>query len=209
MDWQAVPVSDWQAAPVGDGYAQLTPKDQPGCIFFFGGGFEENRESALAKMQQSLGPNFKLQGHDTNLNLPNEIAGNTDGREEEVANHGVRFIDAIINHLKGSLLASDVVYDNCHPNQTPFLPVREHETSEEVSMASLKERLQCAELGCLMLGELCQKYRVRWLEQNYRAMVLEEYAPPGIDTCSPHQMMWDTPSPIQSDVEDEWDAETS
>ncbi|KAG2106184.1 uncharacterized protein F5147DRAFT_774997 [Suillus discolor] len=144
-------------------------------------------------MQQSLGPNFKLQGHDTNLNLPNEIAGNTDGREEEVASHGV----------------SDVVYDNCHLNQTPFLLVREHETSEEESMASLKERLQCAELGCLMLGELCQKYRVRWLEQNYRAMVLEEYAPPGIDTCSPRQMTWDTPSPIQSDVEDEWDAETS
>jgi hypothetical protein len=64
--------------------------------------------------------------------------GNTDGREEEVTSHGVRFVNAIINYLKGLLLASDAVDDNC-PNQTPLLLVREHKTSKEELMASLKE----------------------------------------------------------------------
>ncbi|KAG1848280.1 hypothetical protein F4604DRAFT_1687805 [Suillus subluteus] len=39
---------------------------------------------------------------------------------------------------------------------------------------------------------------LHWLEENYRARVLEIYAPPGIDTCSPHQIAWNTPSPNQS-----------
>ncbi|KAG2739369.1 hypothetical protein P692DRAFT_20756166 [Suillus brevipes Sb2] len=41
-------------------------------------------------------------------------------------------------------------------------------------------------------------YRLRWLEEMYRTKVLERYTPPDIDTCSPHQIPWDAPSPVQS-----------
>lgn len=97
--------------------------------------------------------------------------------------------------------------DNCLPagdSDVALFPVKTqggeaiHETGDAESVARLKERLQLAELGCSRLAELYQKYRLRWLEEHYRAKVLEEYAPRGIDTCSAHQIAWDAPSPIQS-----------
>lgn len=62
----------------------------------------------------------------------------------------------------------------------------------------LKERLQSAEMNCSRLNELYQKYRLRWLEEKYRARILKEYAPDGLSTCSPHQIAWDAPSPTPS-----------
>jgi hypothetical protein len=64
-------------------------------------------------------------------------------------------------------------------------------------MADVKERLKHAELGCSRLEELYKKYRLHWPEENYRARILEEYAPSGISTTSPGQITWDAPSPIQ------------
>ncbi|KAG1861862.1 hypothetical protein C8R48DRAFT_673315 [Suillus tomentosus] len=55
-------------------------------------------------------------------------------------------------------------------------PVNEHEKDEVDSMAKLKERLQLAEKINSRLEQLYQKYRLRWLEESYRARVLEEYA---------------------------------
>lgn len=75
------------------------------------------------------------------------------------------------------------------------LPEGNCETTEE-SVAELKERLRLAELNCVKLGELYQTYRLRWLEENYRATILEEYAPNGISTISPRQIAWDAPSPF-------------
>lgn len=64
-------------------------------------------------------------------------------------------------------------------------------------MADVKERLRRAELGCSRYEELYKKYRLRWLEETYRARILEQYAPNGISTISPGQITWDAPSPIQ------------
>lgn len=80
----------------------------------------------------------------------------------------------------------------------PLLPVTSHEDGDEASMVKLKERLKLAEMNCARLEGLYQKYRHRWLEENYRAMILEEYAPEGINTHSPRQIAWDAPSPAQS-----------
>jgi hypothetical protein len=82
--------------------------------------------------------------------------------------------------------------------ETLQLPEHDHERREEESIVKLKERLRLAELGCSRLQAQYQMYRLRWLEENYRARILEEYAPDGISTCSPHQIEWDAPSPIQS-----------
>jgi hypothetical protein len=65
-------------------------------------------------------------------------------------------------------------------------------------MAKLKERLQLAEKINSRLEQLYQKYRLRWLEESYRARVLEEYAPEGVSTYPPHQISWNAPSPAQS-----------
>jgi hypothetical protein len=77
------------------------------------------------------------------------------------------------------------------------LPGHNSETHEE-SVADLKERLRLAELNLSKLGELYRKYRLRWLEESYRATILEEYAPNGISTASPGQISWDAPSPYPS-----------
>lgn len=63
-------------------------------------------------------------------------------------------------------------------------------------MADVKERLRRAELGCERLEELYKKYRLRWLEENYRARILQEYVP-NVTSTSPGQIPWDAPSPIQ------------
>ncbi|KAG0704715.1 hypothetical protein DFH29DRAFT_997408 [Suillus ampliporus] len=140
-------------------------------------------------MSQSLCQTFKLQGHTSiNLNLWIELVGNTDPRGE------------------GSEVDDD---DNCllvGNNEVALCPVKSHKRGEAAhgtgdmeSVAKLKEQLQLVELGCSRLAELYQKYRLHWLEEHYWAKVLEEYAPHGINTCSAHQIAWDTPSPIQSD----------
>ncbi|KAG1841644.1 hypothetical protein C8R48DRAFT_679252 [Suillus tomentosus] len=76
--------------------------------------------------------------------------------------------------------------------------------SREESMADVKERLRRAELGCARLEELYKKYRLRWLEENYRARILQEYVP-NVTSTSPGQIPWDAPSPIQSDDDDEFE----
>ncbi|KAG1719885.1 hypothetical protein EDB19DRAFT_1836375 [Suillus lakei] len=138
-------------------------------------------------MSQSLCQTFKLQEHSSiNLNLRIELAGNANpkGKGSEV--------DVDDNRLSAG------------NNEVALLSVKSHGRSkagmgDAESQAKLKERLELAQLGCSRLGELYQKYRLRWLEEHYRAKVLEEYAPHGINTCSPHQIAWDAPSPIQSD----------
>ncbi|KAG2093354.1 uncharacterized protein F5147DRAFT_779410 [Suillus discolor] len=76
--------------------------------------------------------------------------------------------------------------------------------SREESMADVKERLRRAELAYVQLEELYKKYRLRWLEENYCARILQEYAPNVIST-SPGQIPWDAPSPFQSDDDDEFE----
>ncbi|KAG1894631.1 uncharacterized protein F5891DRAFT_1195077 [Suillus fuscotomentosus] len=88
-------------------------------------------------------------------------------------------------------------------DEAPLLPVINNEKSDMGSMTELKERLQLAEINCSRLEELYQKYRLRWLEEKYRASVLKEYAPAGIDTCSPHQIAWNAPSPTPSEYDGE------
>ncbi|KAG1725826.1 hypothetical protein EDB19DRAFT_1833641 [Suillus lakei] len=146
-------------------------------------------------MSQSLCHTFDLQEHSINLNLQIGIACNTNKKKENFTNHRV-------SRSKSSPQTSNVDVDNNFQDQAPLLPVGNHEESQAELIAGLKEQLQLVKLGCSRLEELCQKYRLHWLEENYWATVLEGYAPPRIDTCSPRQTTWDTPSPIQSDDED-------
>lgn len=130
-----------------------------------------------------------------------ELAGDTNQKSEELTSHSVRFVDAIINHPKSSSLSSKVGVDGNCPSVkdgAPSLLVKSNEASEAESIPELKEQLKLAELGCAKFEELYQTYRLRWLEENYRARVLEEYAPRGVNTYSPRQITWDAPSPIQS-----------
>ncbi|KAG1837998.1 hypothetical protein F4604DRAFT_1941881 [Suillus subluteus] len=150
-------------------------------------------------MQQSSCQTFKLQGYNINLNLRIEIPSSAN-QKEELAGHGVSDTD---------------VDKNCHPawnSEAPLMQVKSHEAGgvdREIdgadSITKLKERLELAELHCSKFGELYQKYRLRWLEENHRARVLEKYAPSEIDTCSARQIPWDAPSPVQSDNDDDDD----
>lgn len=79
-------------------------------------------------------------------------------------------------------------------DEAPLLLVINNEKSDMGSMTELKEQLQLAEINCSRLEELYQKYGLHWLEEKYRARVLKEYAPTGINTCSPHQITWNAPS---------------
>lgn len=65
----------------------------------------------------------------------------------------------------------------------------------------MEERLQLAEINCTRLEELYQKYRLRWLEENYWVRVMKEHTPSGISTFSSRQIAWDAPSPTQSMLE--------
>ncbi|KAG1873145.1 hypothetical protein F4604DRAFT_1925635 [Suillus subluteus] len=69
-------------------------------------------------------------------------------------------------------------------------------------MAKLKERLELVETNCSRMEELYQKYRHRWLEENYRVRALQEYAPEGISAWSSRQIAWDAPSPTQSELQE-------
>ncbi|KAG1791015.1 uncharacterized protein HD556DRAFT_1310129 [Suillus plorans] len=118
-----------------------------------------------------------------------EFKGYTDQKGEELARSGA-----------SSSPTSEVNVDNSLPgeNEAPHLPVKDQETGEVESIDTLKQRLKLAEQNCARLEELYQTYRLRWLEENYQASVLEVYAPAGIDTCSLRQLAWNAPSPIQS-----------
>ncbi|KAG1894675.1 uncharacterized protein F5891DRAFT_1254821 [Suillus fuscotomentosus] len=149
-----------------------------------------------------------LQRHIINLNLRIELVDNTNESGKEIAS--VKGANTI-NNSQSPPKTSKANFDDNGPSvrndEAPPLAVREYENGEVDSMVELKERLQLAEKNCLRLEELRQKYRLRWLEENYQARVLEEYAPNEIDTCPPHQIAWDAPSPAQSEynleVEDE------
>ncbi|KAG1849746.1 hypothetical protein F4604DRAFT_1687339 [Suillus subluteus] len=119
---------------------------------------------------------FELQRRSINLNLWIELVGNTDiERVEELTSSS----------------------PSTRNSNARLLLVNSHEEGAVDSMTELKERLQLAEMNCLRLESLYQKYRLRWLEERHRAMILEEYAPNGIITCSSSQIAWDTPSPAQ------------
>ncbi|KAG0694143.1 hypothetical protein DFH29DRAFT_1006602 [Suillus ampliporus] len=136
-------------------------------------------------MQQSLRQTqtFNLAGNIISLNLQIEIAGNANQRSEHEGLAGLGKADV----EKGLASAEN--------KETLHLPKYNHETHEEESIDKLKERLRLTELGCLRLQAQYQMYRLRWLEEHYRARILEEYVPTGINTCSPHQIEWDAPSP--------------
>ncbi|KAG1859420.1 hypothetical protein C8R48DRAFT_673963 [Suillus tomentosus] len=78
-----------------------------------------------------------------------------------------------------------------------LLPTKKHRDGEVDPIARMEERLQLAEMNSARLEELYQKYRLRWLEENYRVRVMKEHTPSGISTFSPRQIAWDAPSPPQ------------
>ncbi|KAG2125093.1 hypothetical protein DEU56DRAFT_916701 [Suillus clintonianus] len=142
-------------------------------------------------MQQSFRQTqtINLSGNIISLNLQIEIAGNGNQRSEHEGLAGAGKV-----YVEKGLASAE--------NEEAFhLPKHNHGGHEEESIAKLKERLRLTELGCSRLQAQYQMYRLRWLEEYYRARILEEYVPTGIDTCSPHQIEWDAPSPIQSDDE--------
>ncbi|KAG2737574.1 hypothetical protein P692DRAFT_20761394 [Suillus brevipes Sb2] len=142
-------------------------------------------------MPQPPGQNFKVQGRSIKLTLRIELVGNIDESGEELAS------------------ASEATLDGNGPSamndEAPPLPVNDDEKHETESITSLQKRLQLVEMECSRLESLHQKYRLRWLEEIYRATVLKAYAPEGISTCSPHQIEWNAPSPTQTeyDIEDD------
>ncbi|KAG1867598.1 hypothetical protein C8R48DRAFT_671804 [Suillus tomentosus] len=138
------------------------------------------------------GQNFKVQGRSINLTLRIELVGNIDESGEELASTSEATLDG-----NGPSALND---------EAPLLPVNDDEKHEADSITSLKERLQLAEMECSRLESLHQKYRLRWLEENYRARLLKEYAPDGISTCSPHQIAWNAPSPAQTEYGTEDDS---
>ncbi|KAG2750962.1 hypothetical protein P692DRAFT_201804159 [Suillus brevipes Sb2] len=79
-------------------------------------------------------------------------------------------------------------------NQTPTEPASDAVDSEDITLTSLQACLDLVEKNCSRYFDLYKKYRLRWLEENHRAEVLEKYAP-NVDGYSPAQMPWDAPSP--------------
>ncbi|KAG2341460.1 hypothetical protein BDR05DRAFT_949778 [Suillus weaverae] len=115
-----------------------------------------------------------------------ELVDNANESGEKIAS--VKFVNTIDNS-RSPPKTSKVNFDDNGPlawdDKAPPLAVREYENGKVDSMAKLKERLQLVEKNCSRLEELYQR----------------------IDTCSPHQIVWDAPSPTQSEyitkVEDE------
>ncbi|KAG2125334.1 hypothetical protein DEU56DRAFT_916620 [Suillus clintonianus] len=142
-------------------------------------------------MPQSRGQNFKVQGRSINLTLRIELVGNVDESGEELASVSEANVDGI-----------------GPPTLNEEAPqVNDDEKHEEDSITNLKRRLQLAEMECSRLESLHQKYRLRWLEENHRARVLKKYAPDEISTCSPHQIVWNAPSPAPTEYETEVDSD--
>ncbi|KAG0701807.1 hypothetical protein DFH29DRAFT_875621 [Suillus ampliporus] len=145
-------------------------------------------------MQQSLHQTqtINLSGNIISLNLQIEIAGNANQRSEHEGLAGAGSSYTRKADVEKGLASTE-------NEEALHLPKHNHERHEEESIAKLKEQLRLTELGCSRLQVQYQMYRLHWLEEYYRARILEEYVPTGINTCSPHQIEWDAPSPIQSD----------
>lgn len=132
-----------------------------------------------------------------------KIAGKADQRSEHEGFAGVGCVDTIIVYSQSSSYTRRADIEkglvSVEENEEALqLPKHDHERREEESLVKLKEQLRLAELGCSRLQKQYQMYRLRWLEEHYRASILKEYAPAGISTYSPHQIEWDAPSPGQS-----------
>lgn len=67
-------------------------------------------------------------------------------------------------------------------------------------LADVRQRLAMAEKNCSHYFELYKKYRLRWLEENQRADILEKYAPSDVEPYSPAQIQWDAPSPCLGEI---------
>ncbi|KAG1751525.1 uncharacterized protein EDB91DRAFT_1078292 [Suillus paluster] len=114
---------------------------------------------------------FKLQGHSINLNLRIELVGHTSESDEE------------LTRLARMLMITNQQGTTRLP--LCFCQQKNTEDGKVDSIARLKERLQLAEMNCTRLENLYQKYRLRWLEENYQ----------------------DAPSPAQSEYEFEVEPE--
>ncbi|KAG2339308.1 hypothetical protein BDR05DRAFT_951229 [Suillus weaverae] len=138
-------------------------------------------------MQQSLRQTqtFNLSGNIISVNLQIEITGNANQKSEH---------EGLVGVSKADIEKSSALAEN---KEVLHLPEHIHERCEEESIAKLKEQLRLAELGCSRLQAQYQVYRLRWLEEYHRARIFEEYVPIGVSTCSPRQIEWDAPSPIQ------------
>ncbi|KAG1857829.1 hypothetical protein F4604DRAFT_1685119 [Suillus subluteus] len=152
-----------------------------------------NKVRAVAKVNDSKGwpwPN----GGEGNFGWI-ELVGDANKSREELA------IDAISRSRSSSWSSGaniDINESTSWNGEGPPWPANKHGNDEVDSVVKLKERLQLAERTSSQLAELYQKYRLRWLEESYRARVLEGYAPKGVTAYSPHQITWDAPSPAQS-----------
>ncbi|KAG2336582.1 hypothetical protein BDR05DRAFT_953267, partial [Suillus weaverae] len=65
---------------------------------------------------------------------------------------------------------------------------------EDITLTSLQAHLEIVEKNYSRYFDLYKNYRLRWLEENHQAEVLQKYAP-DVDGYSPAQMPWDAPSP--------------
>ncbi|KAG2339466.1 hypothetical protein BDR05DRAFT_951104 [Suillus weaverae] len=74
---------------------------------------------------------------------------------------------------------------------------------EDITLTSLQARLEIIEKNCSRYFDLYKNYRLRWLEENHQAEVLQKYAP-DVDGYSPAQMPWDAPSPHVPGKNSEW-----
>ncbi|KAG2740812.1 hypothetical protein P692DRAFT_201810716 [Suillus brevipes Sb2] len=127
-----------------------------------------------------------MSGHVINLNLRIELV------------HGI--IESQSSKSKPEELASVSPSKTREENVDKNCPATKNSEDSE-SIDDVKEQLRQAELGCVRLEKLYKKYRLCWLEENYHANILEEYAPSAVNTTSPGQITWDAPSSIQSDEE--------
>lgn len=153
-------------------------------------------------MSISSKPNYAYSRQDLLILFPRiEITGNANQRSEHEGLVGVRCVDMILvvsqslsYTSKADIEKSSALAEN---KEVLHSPEHIHERHEEESIAKLKEQLRLAELGCSRLQAQYQVYRLRWLEEYHRARIFEEYVPIGVSTCSPRQIEWDAPSPIQ------------
>jgi hypothetical protein len=130
-----------------------------------------------------------------------KIAGDANQRSKHEGFAGVGCVNTIIAYSQSSSYTRKVDVEkglvSVEENEKMLqLPEHDCERREEESIVELKERLRLAELGCSKLQAQYQMYRLRWLEEQYQASILEEYALAGISMYSPHQIEWDAPSPI-------------
>jgi hypothetical protein len=132
-----------------------------------------------------------------------KIAGKADQRSEHEGFAGVGCVDTIIVYSQSASYTRQADVEkgvvSVEENEEALqLPKHDDERHKEESLVKLKEWRRLAELGCLRLQKQYQMYRLRWLEEHYRARILKKYAPAGISTYSHHRIEWDSPSPSQS-----------